>query len=601
MKTQQLAACLWIAALAGCGGGDEGSSTAGVSQPPTSSGTDPAARMQVQGAPSAGAEAAASQVAPMYALDFVSTAASGYGLNDAGDVVGKAYTDPGCGPFCLPPQQIVVWRNGSRIVLPDLAGANASTEFPTYINNQGLVGGVFGIPGSSTRAAAWIPSGNGYLAQDIGVAPGTSSAEVFGIDDLGRMVGWSTQGGAIPTLTIPFMWTQAGGIVDLRALGYPNERPAAISRGGKVVTWGSWYQLGDPASVVQLPALPSGFLGVGVNGSAINDNGDQAHLLVSVSGQNLRYPYRLSNGGTWQLLTAQGSGNRTRSGIGSINAGQDVTFTAASNGFVAAGPDGTGQPLAALISPAYAGAAVSEAGVMNSSGQILAQAYVGRSPRLVKLTPTTACGSNCLVSSALQMSAQFVEDPAFAGSCFQGGKMYNQSAAAVTITDEAGTPLAGAQVRGRFLDDYWTDRPVSGSTNAAGVVSFAHRGLCGVGAIAFLIDGVSLGTRSLDRTRGTLAASVIPSIAPPSNEAPVALARASCTRRRVCTLDGSRSYDPDGNIVAYQWTDETGTTLSNQAVFTKTYTRSGRSSATLTVTDNGGLSASRRVAFTVPR
>src|SRR4051794_12323404 len=53
-----------------------------------------------------------SQVAQMYALDFVGTASTGYDLNDAGDVVGKSYTDPGCGPFCLPPEEIVVWRSG---------------------------------------------------------------------------------------------------------------------------------------------------------------------------------------------------------------------------------------------------------------------------------------------------------------------------------------------------------------------------------------------------------------------------------------------------------------------------------------------------------
>ena len=68
------------------------------------------------------ASAEVSQVARMYALDFVGTAATGYGLNDAGDVVGKSYTDPGCGPFCLPPEEIVVWRGGNRIVLPLVPG-----------------------------------------------------------------------------------------------------------------------------------------------------------------------------------------------------------------------------------------------------------------------------------------------------------------------------------------------------------------------------------------------------------------------------------------------------------------------------------------------
>jgi hypothetical protein len=48
----------------------------------------------------------------------VSTAATGVAMNAAGDVAGSSYPDPGCGPFCLPPLETVVWRAGQRIVLP---------------------------------------------------------------------------------------------------------------------------------------------------------------------------------------------------------------------------------------------------------------------------------------------------------------------------------------------------------------------------------------------------------------------------------------------------------------------------------------------------
>ena len=43
-------------------------------------------------------------------------------------------------------------------------------------------------------------------------------------------------------------------------------------------------------------------------------------------------------------------------------------------------------------------------------------------------------------------------------------------------------------MRGRFLDDYWMNEPVSGITNANGMVSFVHDGLACVGAVAFLAD-----------------------------------------------------------------------------------------------------------------
>jgi hypothetical protein len=544
----------------------------------------------------------ASQVATMYVADFVATAATGWDLNDAGDVVGKAYTDPGCGPFCLPPEEIAVWRGGNRIPLPPAPGFSSSYQFPFFINSSGTVGGIVGYPGSATHAAVWTPNGAGYTVQDLGVFPGTSSAEVAGIDDQGRMVGWSTLGGAIPTLTVPFMWSQSTGMVDLKAQGYPNERPAAMSPGGKVVTWNFWYQLGNPASAVPIPAPPRGFVGAGSNGSAINDAGDQAHFLVSTSTQNLVYPFRLSNGGTWQMISTAGTGHLSRYGMGSINAAQDISFTVLSTGMIAPGPAGLGQPLAPLLSPAYPGATVGDGGPMNNSGQILTRVMIGRSQRVMKLTPAVSCGSNCLVVSSLVMTGQFVQDPAFPGSCFQGGKMYNNTIATATVTSETGAPLGNALVSGRFLDDYWTNKPVTGTTNASGVVTFTHKGLCGVGAIAFLVDNVTLGTRSFDRTRGVVTNWVIPSTNPPPNQAPVAAWTVSCqpAPAHACTFNGTGSQDPDGTIVGYKWTNASGTTLSTLPTFTKTFPRSRTLTWTLTVTDNGGKTGKLTKTFTVP-
>ncbi len=600
MKKRELALVALTALVAGCGGG--GDTVADATPANLNGAAADASRAHALAAITPAGAEAVSRVASMYALDFVGTAATGYAMNDAGDVVGKSYTDPGCGPFCLPPEEIVVWRNGNRIVLPLVPGFDRSIQFPLYINNLGLIGGEVGYIGSMTHAAVWSPAGAGYTAQDLGVFPGTSSADVMGLDDQGRMVGWSTLGGAIPTLTVPFMWSQATGMVDLKVPGYPNERPAAISPGGKVVTWNYWYQLGDPASVRPLPTPPRGYVGAGSNGSAINDAGDQAHFLVSINSESLVYPFRLSNGGSWQMLSTFGTGHMSRSGMGSINADQDVTFTAGSAGMIAAGPDGLGQALAPLLSPAYAGVTVGGAGPMNASGQILTQAMIGRSHRLMKMTPVTACGANCLVSSALAMTGQFVQDPRFPGSCFQGGTMYNLSSATVTITSESGAALANVQVAGRFMDDYWTNLPVTGITNASGVVSWTYKGPCGVGAIAFLVESAVLGTRSFDRTRGTLASYVIPGTTPPPvNLAPVPVPAVTCSSGKSCTLDGKGSYDPDGSIVAYRWAETNGTTLSTLATFTKTFTKTGRNSAVLHVTDNGGRIASKKVMFTVLR
>jgi hypothetical protein len=122
-----------------------------------------------------------------------------------------------------------------------------------------------------------------------------------------------------------------------------------------------------------------------------------------------------------------------------------------------------------------------------------------------------------------------------------------------------------------------------------------------VGAVAFLVEKASLGTRSFDRTRGTLASYVIPNTTPPPNQAPVPVPVVTCVAGRTCTFDGTGSYDPDGTIVAYRWAGSNGSTLSTRAVFTKRYTNAGRNAAILYVTDNGGRTASKSVSFTVLR
>jgi probable HAF family extracellular repeat protein len=445
--------------------------------------------------------------AALYVADFVATAATGTAMNDAGDVVGTSYTDPGCGPFCLPPNDTVVWRRGRRIVLPPLPGL--SGIYPSSINSQGWVSGFAGFPGTTTHAVVWKPSGNTYVAIDLGTLPGTTISYAAGIDNLGRVVGWSTTSNFPPSGS-PFVWTESTGMLDLSAHGFPDEQPLAVSPAGTVATPSTWYQLDDPASVVPVPPPPQGFYPPGTYPTVINDAGDQARFLVSTGPQNLVYLFRLHHEGTWQQLSPSGTGHLTTYGVGSINAGRDVTATIQGTAVIASGPNGLAQPLAPFLSPAYPGATIGRGGPMNSSGQILAQVMIGRSQRLMKLTPANACGSGCIQVGKLPMRGKFVQDPNDPGHCTPGGNMYNLSQAKLTVTDENGVPLAGVLLGGRFLDDYWTNKPVSGTTNSQGIVSFVNKGPCGVGAVAFLVDRAIKGTRTFDRTTGTLTNWVIP-------------------------------------------------------------------------------------------
>jgi probable HAF family extracellular repeat protein len=449
---------------------------------------------------------------PVYAADFVSTAASGAAMNEAGDVTGTAYRDTGCGPFCLPPQDTVVWRGGAPIVLPALPGLQGISV--RSINNQGWVAGFAGFPNTTTHAVVWKPVGNGYQAIDLGVLPGTATSEAIGIDDLGRVVGWSRTLN-FPPQGSPFLWTEAGGMVDLTSLGFPDEAPLAISPGGTVGTASYWYPLDhagtvdDAGGVQSLPPPPQGFM-IGTFPTAINDAGDQVRFLVSTGPQNLVYLFRFHHEGTWQQVSSAGTGHLSTYGVGSIDAARDLTATVQSTAVVAPGPDGTAQALAPLLSPAYGGATIGRGGPMNASGQILTMVMVGRSHRLMKLVPAAPCGANCIKVGQLAMRGEFVQDPDDPGSCAPGGNAFNRVEADLLVTDEAGAPLGGVVVTGRFLDDYWTDRPVSGTTDAQGRVSFVNVGSCAVGAVAFLVDRATQGSRVFDRTTGVVANSVIP-------------------------------------------------------------------------------------------
>ena len=435
-------------------------------------------------------------VASVYVVDFVATAAFGVAINDAGAVTGTSYPDPGCGSSCLPPLEPVVWKGGERIVLPNLPGLTGVT--PSDINNMGWVCGFGGFFGFG-HAGTWKPNGSTFTPIDMGLLPGTTSSNAIGLDDSNRAVGYATASSGAET---PFVWTEAGGMMNLISQGFPGERPLGISSGGMVATVGHWYHLGDPGSVLTQTPPPGGFL-LENSTVAINDAGDQARFLVTTGGENLDYPFRFHHEGTYQQISFAATGHLSIYGVGSINDAQDITATVQGTGQIAAGPDGMLQSLAALVSPAYGGSVLTSSGPMNASGQILARMIIGQSgQRLVKLVPAQPCTSNCIQVTSIRMKGK---GPAF---CDQGSA---QAQAQLTVTNEAGAPLAGVKITGHFLDDYWLDEIVSDTTNPRGQVKFRHVGPPCVGGIAFLVtEATTTPARTFDRTSGILTNYVIP-------------------------------------------------------------------------------------------
>ena len=441
-----------------------------------------------------------------YAVDFVSSPATGRAMNEQGMVAGVRFTlPPGCTPStCLGVPEAVVWAGDTVIPLPGLPGF--STVTAVSINASGWVAGYAGDPYSTdARAVVWKPTGTSYTAINLGVLPDTTSSWAAGIDDLGRAVGWSTTG-TLPSTAAPFVWTEATGLVDLAAQGFPNDVPLAISPGGTVATVGYWYRLGDPNSVAALAPPPPGFSGPGSYPAAINDAGDQVRFQISTSTEFFPYLFRYDHAGTWKQIWFNPAGHLAPYGVGSINGAGDITATVGGVGLVAYGPDGVAEPLAAKLSPAYGGSDVTTGGPINGSGQILTQVMIGRAQRLVRLGPAEACGSGCIRVASIQMVGKMIGWPP--GQCTSRASDY--VTATLTVTDELGAPLPGATITGRFLDDYYLDEPLTGTTSNKGTVRFVHKGPACVGAIAIFVDDVTKAGRVLDPTTGALTNYVIP-------------------------------------------------------------------------------------------
>ncbi|MGH8775335.1 MAG: PKD domain-containing protein [Jiangellaceae bacterium] len=85
------------------------------------------------------------------------------------------------------------------------------------------------------------------------------------------------------------------------------------------------------------------------------------------------------------------------------------------------------------------------------------------------------------------------------------------------------------------------------------------------------------------------------------NPPPVAEFTHSCSSPTTCVFDASGSFDPGGSISTYAWTFGDGTTGTGQAI-THRYPNPGGGTYTvkLTVTDNGGKTASLSKTITLP-
>ncbi|RVT52159.1 hypothetical protein [Rubrivivax albus] len=447
--------------------------------------------------------------AQTYAIDYIASVASGVAMDRLGRVVvGSTSLPPpcvGCPPIFNVP---AIWVEGRRQLLTVPEGA-AYLSF-SGVNASGWIAGTaMRLDATGGAGHVWVPraDGSGHDATPIGQLAGFADAIPAGIDDSNRVIGLARTWFVAQD---PFTWTAAEGIQSLTAMGYPADEPVAVSPGGTVATRTLTYRFGEPGSATAAAPPPAGFYGnTSTLTGAVNDDGMRASFLLSTSGtsQGYRYLARYSDAGGWQVLAGPAASS-VPYGVGGVQSSGTITGHILSSGLISFGPDGPAQSLTSFVSAAYPEAGVGAPGEMADDGSILAQVLIGRSHRLAKLVPVQPCAENCLRVSAIAMKGRMVSEPGQPpGQCTPGAR--NEVSARITVVGGDGLPVAGATLRGRFLDDYYLDQVVTLRTNRKGQALARHSGEACVGAVAFLVDGVTKTGLALDRTTGQLSAYTI--------------------------------------------------------------------------------------------
>jgi len=439
-----------------------------------------------------------------YAVDIVDPAGTWAMQGTAMDARGKvvaAFTASG------DDEVPTLWTRTGRQTLALPAGA-AFLRFNDINADLWVAATAYPLSASHGQAMLWKPDAGGvYTAVDLGPVAGYPYTQVAGIDDAGRLYarGWNDLG-----QQAALVWETSTGWRNLAAEGYPDEPPEAVSPAGVVATERSTYQYGEPSSVQSVAPPPDGWLPLSLSlTSSINDGGVRASFLLSTNQTSigLRAMARYDDASGWTVISAS-TPSASRYEIGRIDAEGTLFGTVLADGVAAYGADGVATSLAGRVSPAYGAVDVDAAGDHARNGQVMARITLGGAPMLVRLTPASTCtGAACMTVPAIDLRAR--NRPGSDGkSCSDTARTVVR--AALTVDDGAGVALPGARVTARLLTANGSAVQLRKRTKADGSVTFKAELPACEGMAGIVVEAVALDGRTLDRTRGQLAASRVP-------------------------------------------------------------------------------------------
>lgn len=433
-------------------------------------------------------------------------------------------------------------------VAADLGTLGGSEAHAIAANGSGQV-----IGWSLTHGADPLPSHaffwQGGAMEDLDPA-GPPRTEAVALNDAGQVAGRLC---ATDTLYTAFLW-QGGALTPLGTLGGPTSEASAINAGGTVVgvsqvPWGFGHAFAwTPSAGMQDLGTLGGLFSAA---TAINDAGQIAGWAMTA---NMRTHAFLWQGGAMIDLGTLGGANSVPAAINAAGqvVGSAMTPQDTWNAFV--WQNGTMTDLGTL------GGAECHAVAINQAGQIAGWS-------------DTAGGAR----HAVLWSDNKLIDLGTLGGTNSEARAIGEDGQVVGVSQTAGDAAEHAFV--------WQDGAMIDLGTLGGANSEANA-INKVGQIAGAASTADGATHAVFWT-------AIPNSPPTANAGPDQTVLAGMP----ALLDGSGSFDPEGGLLTYQWT-EAGRQVAVGATPTVSLAP-GTHTLTLTVTDDQGATASDDVVVTV--
>jgi len=423
--------------------------------------------------------------------------------------------------------------------------------------------------------------------------------------------------------------------------GTVSSSPAGINCG---TTCTSSYSSGTTVTLTATPAAGSTFAGWSgaCSGTGACTVSMTAARAVTATFNSVSYTLTVSKGGlgTGTVTSSPAGINCGATCSASYASGTAVTLTATpAAGSTFAGWSGacSGTSSTCTVSMSAASAVTA---IFNTVSYTLSATKAGAGSGTVTSSPAgISCGAACSASYASGTTVTLTAAPA-AGSTFAGwsgacsgtsstctvsmtaaravtasfdvlkttsvadiamslrkSRSGTDALASVTVRDGNGNLLPGATVSGTWSGAIGGSAALT--TDSSGKAAFrSARVKASNGAtFTFTVTSIAISGYSYDASKNveTNDSITVGGAQPPT--AVLTTDRTSGAAPLTVSFSAAGSSDADGSIVAYKWTFSDGGTLSG-ATAQRTYSTPGTYTATLTVTDNAGLSASKSVTIT---